>query len=104
MNNHFFHTSGCINYQDFDFIGKNLNTMRKGPVADVWRTVLALWKKATEQSANWSTRLLAVGALLYLISPLDAIPDPTPFVGLDDDAAVLMATAAKISNDLRKYL
>lgn len=104
MNNRFFFTPGNVNDQDLGKIQKNLNAMRRGPVADIWNTVIALWKMATDPYANWGSRLLAIGALLYLVSPIDAIPDAIPFLGLTDDVAILTATAAKISSDLRKYL
>ena len=38
--------------------------------------------------------LLLGGALLYVISPLDAVPDPLPLVGLLDDALVLTSVLA----------
>jgi uncharacterized membrane protein YkvA (DUF1232 family) len=37
------------------------------------------------------------GALGYFISPLDAIPDVTPFVGFSDDLGVLVAATAAIA-------
>ena len=45
------------------------------------------------QSPSFPTKDKAkiVGALLYLISPIDLIPDVIPVVGILDDAALLFA-------------
>ena len=41
-------------------------------------------------------KALILGALGYLISPLDAIPDAFPILGLGDDLAVLTFALKKI--------
>jgi len=51
----------------------------------------------------WSTIAGLTGALLYVLSPLDLIPDFLPIVGYLDDAAVF-AFALNISkDDLARY-
>ena len=37
----------------------------------------------------WASIASIVAALLYLLSPIDLIPDPIPIIGLVDDALVL---------------
>ena len=44
------------------------------------------------------------GAMLYLVSPLDVVPDWLPFGGLLDDAIVLAAVFAMSRRDLDEYL
>ena len=44
------------------------------------------------------------GAMLYLVSPLDVVPDWLPFGGLLDDALVLAAIFAMSRRDLDEYL
>ena len=47
-----------------------------------------------------------MSALVYVVSPLDAIPDAIPVVGLADDFAVLtalFASFASMSIDLEQY-
>lgn len=44
------------------------------------------------------------GAMLYLVSPLDVVPDWLPFGGLLDDALVLAAVFAMSRRDLDEYL
>ena len=43
------------------------------------------------------------GAMLYLVSPLDIVPDWIPFGGLLDDAFVLAAIFALSRSDLDEY-
>lgn len=43
------------------------------------------------------------GAMLYLVSPLDIVPDWVPFGGLLDDALVLAAIFALSRRDLDEY-
>ena len=41
-------------------------------------------------------KAIIIGALGYIISPLDAIPDAIPIVGLGDDMAVLAFFLKKV--------
>ena len=45
-------------------------------------------------------KAIIIGALGYLISPLDVIPDAIPIAGLGDDVAVLLYVLHKIKGDL----
>lgn len=45
----------------------------------------------------------AVFALLYVLNPLDLIPDALPVLGLIDDAAVVSACLALLEQDLYDY-
>ena len=45
-------------------------------------------------------KALIIGALGYLISPLDVVPDAIPIAGLGDDLAVLMYVVHKVWGDV----
>ncbi len=45
-------------------------------------------------------KAIIIGALGYLISPLDVIPDAIPIAGLGDDMAVLIYVLQKIWTDI----
>lgn len=41
--------------------------------------------------------------LLYVLNPLDLVPDVLPFIGQLDDAAVFSAALLLVEKDLRRY-
>jgi len=60
------------------------------------------------QSGNvpaWAKRII-FGSLAYFISPIDAIPDLTPFIGMTDDIGLLsfslVTIACYIDSDVRQ--
>ncbi len=50
-----------------------------------------------------TTIVLIVASLLYLISPIDFIPDFIPGIGLIDDVFVIGLVISSATNDLDKY-
>ena len=44
-----------------------------------------------------------IGTLAYVVSPIDAIPDVIPIIGLADDAGVVAATLSLLSYELIQY-
>lgn len=89
---------------DIQKIGSNLDKMNRGKVAEVWDKVMALWSFIKDPNAPWAGKAIAIGALLYLVSPIDAVPDFIPVVGLADDVGVIALAVAKLAGDLSKYL
>ncbi len=51
-------------------------------------------------SVSLKDKAIIIGALGYLISPLDIIPDAIPIAGLGDDLAVLMYVLKKVWGDV----
>ncbi|RCS41549.1 DUF1232 domain-containing protein [Bremerella cremea] len=77
--------------------------MNRGPIRKLWNDVLALWRMITDKNASWVSRSMAIGAIVYLITPIDAVPDLLPLIGLSDDAAVILAAVAALAWELNKY-
>lgn len=50
------------------------------------------------------TLVAVVAGLIYLLDPLDMIPDVVPVVGFVDDAAVLAWLISRVRRDLDEYL
>jgi uncharacterized membrane protein YkvA (DUF1232 family) len=66
-----------------------------------------VWATFTGEYAGTSrARLLAVvAALLYVVSPVDLVPELVlPFVGLGDDAVVIGWIAVALINDTESFL
>jgi len=51
----------------------------------------------------WLTIASVIAALIYVLSPIDLIPDFIPVLGLTDDAAVVLLCLKGIAADLAKY-
>jgi uncharacterized membrane protein YkvA (DUF1232 family) len=88
---------------DVERIDADLQKMKRGPIKEVWNKVLALFALVKNPETPWTSKAIAIGSLIYLISPIDAVPDLIPIFGLSDDAAVIIATVAKLAFDLKKY-
>lgn len=59
---------------------------------------LVLYYTLQSDKVALKDKAIIVGALGYLVSPLDVIPDAIPIVGLGDDLAVLLYVISKIGN------
>lgn len=73
---------------------------------DDGRLLLALvrdaWDGRYRQVPGW-TLSGAAFALLYVLNPLDLVPDALPLIGVLDDAAVVSACLALLEQDLADY-
>lgn len=61
--------------------------------------ILTLYFGLTDQDAPWIARIPALLSILYLISPIDLIPDAIPLAGWIDDlivVPVLLGISAKL--------
>ncbi|MCK9171113.1 MAG: YkvA family protein [Treponema sp.] len=74
---------------DIRNVENNLEKMKRGPIAGIWDMVQTLWKGFKSPDVPASTKVLIIGALIYLVSPFDIIPDTLGPAGLLDDAAVI---------------
>lgn len=82
---------------------KDLEKMNRGPVAKIWGKVEQLWQFILDPNAPKAGKVIAAGALAYLLWPFDAVPDFILPAGLADDVAVILAACAKLAADLKKY-
>jgi uncharacterized membrane protein YkvA (DUF1232 family) len=57
---------------------------------------LLLFYTAKDPAVPKSSKMIIVGALSYLIFPVDLIPDFIPVVGLADDATVIATAVYKV--------
>ena len=85
-----------------DIDESELMKMNKGPVKKVWDQVLLLWDTVRDPKTEKAIKALGIGALLYLIVPIDAIPDFIPVLGLTDDVAVIAYAMSKIIKSSKK--
>ncbi len=67
-------------------------------------SLLKDYKSGEYRAVPWGTIAAIVTTLLYVLSPVDLIPDFIPILGFVDDAAVVAACLAFIKADLNTYL
>ncbi|AOV07164.1 YkvA family protein [Sporosarcina ureilytica] len=65
---------------------------------------LLLYYTAKSPTVPKSSKMIIVGALSYLIFPVDAIPDFIPVVGLADDSAVIAAAVYKVFQHIDDHI
>ena len=63
-------------------------------------TALILYYTLESDKVALRDKAMIIGALGYLISPLDVIPDAIPIAGLGDDLAVLLFVLKKVWGDV----
>ena len=61
---------------------------------------LILYYTLQSDRVSKTDKAIIIGALGYMISPLDVIPDAIPSVGLTDDFAALMYVLKKVWTDI----
>lgn len=62
------------------------------------------YANGTYREVPWNTIVAAAAGLLYLVCPIDLIPDFIPLIGLVDDLAVLTFVLKSVHTDLQDYL
>jgi len=60
-------------------------------LAQLWRTGRLTWRLARDVRVPLTAKVVLGAALLYVISPIDVIPDWFPIVGQADDLMALVA-------------
>jgi len=71
----------------------------------IYSILLMVYAYQSERTPLWARRII-IGALAYLLSPIDGIPDLTPFIGFTDDLGIisfsLVSIACYINNEVRE--
>ena len=82
----------------------------RAALAGLWDDLMALarlvtaWARGEYRAVPWRTIVMAIGALVYFLDPLDAIPDAIPGFGYVDDASVVALVAGAIKTDIGRFI
>lgn len=82
-----------------EFIEK-ISRIAKRAGAKLVYAALILYYTLQSDKVSVKDKAIIIGALGYLISPLDVVPDAIPIVGLGDDLAVLVYVLNKVWGDI----
>ena len=66
-------------------------------------SMLKDYAKGDYRQVPWRTIAVLVGALAYVVAPLDLIPDVIPVIGWSDDCLALAGALAFAKTDLDEY-
>lgn len=87
------------------FIDK-IASIAKRAGAKLVYAALVLYYTLESDQVSVKDKAMIIGALGYLISPLDVVPDAIPIAGLSDDLAVLIYVLKRVwvdvSDDVKK--
>ena len=78
-------------------------------LADMWediKLIISLLKDYTSgqyRDIRWKSIAIVAAAVVYFISPIDAIPDFIPGLGYLDDAAVIAYALYAVKDDFANY-
>jgi len=72
-------------------------------VEELLEKAALLYVLLTDGDISYALKAVVIAALLYLIDPLDAVPDLIPFVGLLDDLAVITAALKVLSEQTQSH-
>ncbi len=75
----------------------------KNSVKGFIKHIIALKKYMMDRNVKWYRKSVVVAALLYFLSPADAIPDALPVIGFLDDMGVILWTVKFMGKELRAY-
>lgn len=81
------------------FVDK-ISRVAKRAGAKLVYSALVLFYMLQSKNVTVKEKAIIIGALGYLISPLDVLPDAIPIVGLSDDLSVLVYVISKVWGDV----
>ena len=82
-------------FSQTDFVDK-ISRIAKRAGAKLVYAALILYYTLQSDKVSKADKAIIIGALGYMISPLDVIPDAIPIAGLTDDLAVLLYVLKKV--------
>ncbi|MFZ0453690.1 MAG: YkvA family protein [Ignavibacteriaceae bacterium] len=76
---------------------------RVGKKISFAKDILALVNYMRDPYVSWHRKAIVAAALVYFISPIDAVPDIAPLIGYLDDLGVITALLKFLGHELIPY-
>jgi len=86
-------------FSQSEFVEKIARVAKRAGAKLVYAALILFYTLQSDK-ISMKDKTIIVGALGYLISPLDVVPDAIPIVGLSDDLAVLIYVLKKVWTDI----
>lgn len=94
----------------FQEASKGVTTFPKESFKDTWPYLQAMLRlirayyRGDYRAITESTLIVIIAAIIYVVSPLDVIPDAIPAIGYLDDATVLALALRRTRQDLDDFM
>ena len=94
----------------FEEAAKQAASMPKEPFAETWPYFQAMlrliraYSQGTYRDVPESTLVVIIAAIIYVVNPLDVIPDALPALGFLDDATVLALAVRRSRQTLNDFM
>ena len=85
-----------VQFEEKKFWNKLTNYAKAAGQKTVYTGLLLYYAFRREDTPRWAKGIV-MGALTYFVSPIDGVPDLTPFLGYTDDFSVMMFALVTIS-------
>ena len=86
-------------FSQSEFVEKIARIAKRAGAKLVYAALILFYTLQSDR-VSAKEKAMIIGALGYMISPLDVVPDAIPIVGLTDDMAVLLFVLKKIWDDV----
>ena len=88
-----------------EYVEENLwyKLERAGKRISFAKDIMALYRYMKDALVGWHRKAIVIAALIYFISPVDAIPDIAPLFGYLDDLGVISALLKYLGSELIPY-
>lgn len=83
-------------------VGKKILSSKKS-ILKVISHLKALRRYMMDRDVKWYKKSIVVAALVYFVTPIDAMPDFAPFVGYLDDIGVIAWTIKFLGSEITSY-
>lgn len=77
---------------------------------EIWDDLLILcrlirsWSRKDYRRIPWKSLIMALGAVIYFLNPIDLAPDMIPGIGYVDDISIIAFVLNSIQADLQLFL
>ena len=86
-------------FSQSDFVEKIARIAKRAGAKLVYAALILYYTLQSDKISK-TNKAMIIGALGYMISPLDVVPDASPIAGLSDDLAVLLFVLKKVWTDI----
>lgn len=86
-------------FSQTDFVEKIARIAKRAGAKLVYAALILYYTLQSDKISK-TNKAMVIGALGYMISPLDVVPDAIPIAGLSDDLAVLLFVLKKVWTDI----